>query len=162
MKRWIGSQERVETKICIPSYDECHDKFVELDNLGYEVRQINSEFRYDIRYRGVDMVLFLKPAQKRPFYPVEKLTDPGEMIEAIKEKDDKAGERRRRPNNRGRGRGGATREGMRGGKVDPRKRGLEVRDTASELRSTESPPGETLVHTFSLSGLRGITLSNKT
>ena len=64
---------------------------------------------------GVDIVLFLKPAQKRPFYPVEKLTDPGEMIEAIKEKDDKAGERRRRPNNRGRGRGGGPEEERSGG-----------------------------------------------
>ena len=137
MKTWRGNpQERINTKVMVPTYRECYEKFNELDSVGYEIRQANPEFRYDIRYIGTDIVLFCRPAPKRPFYPVDKIETPRAIIDRILEKDKKSREARatrpRREANRGKGR---------------QKRPHEVRDEDTDNRSS-GYTGETLIDNF--------------
>ena len=108
MKTWKGDDnKRVTSKIMIPNHQECYEQFTRLDNLGYEVRQVNPEFRYDIRFVGEEIILCLRPAPRRMFYSVDKLSTPQQMIEDTLEKD-----KRRQTSTRGRGRGGRGGKGI--------------------------------------------------
>ena len=89
MKAWNSDDKRVQTKIMIP--EACHDRFVFLDNLGWKIRQINGEFRYDVRYVGENMVLFIKPGKNTAFHPVtaEDATEPEDAIKEAEERESK-------------------------------------------------------------------------
>ena len=138
MKQWKGdSEKRVNTKICIP--EACHNRFVELDKMGFYVREKNKEFRYDIRYLKDDMVLFLKPGIGKSFYPVAvgEGTNPADLVTEVEDKDAKMMERRGKTAGRG-GRKGAGRGGKATAKRKVMRRGdlEEIRD--QDLKDIDS------------------------
>ena len=87
-RSWKGDEaERVNVSILIP--EPCYDRYVELDKVGYNVRELDKEFRYDIRYVGNNMVLYLKPGKKMSFHPVNADLPPRDLILQVREKESK-------------------------------------------------------------------------